>query len=90
MKGLLSYAGLALNILIRFLLLTAAITLAGALCGAVLFVLVGMLWNMDFTLGELIRNGLFDGGFLALIWAPGISFVALVVQAHKRKENSGA
>jgi hypothetical protein len=71
-----------------FLLLTCAITLAGALIGAVLFLCVGKLFGMDFTTTELIQNGLFDGGFLALIWAPGVSFVTILIQANRRKRKS--
>ena len=89
MKGFFSIVGMILSVLARFLFLTTAITLAGALVGALLFIVVGTLFGMDLTPAQLIRNGLFDGGFFALIWAPGISFVTLIIQAHKRRRGAG-
>jgi hypothetical protein len=75
----------ALAYLTRFLLITSVITLAGALAGAALFVSIGTLIDMDLSTAELLRNGLFDGGFLALIWAPGAAIVLLFVHAHRKR-----
>ncbi|MGC9452065.1 MAG: hypothetical protein ACP5I4_11530 [Oceanipulchritudo sp.] len=72
-----------------WLLLVAGITLAGAILGAVLFPVAGLLLGMDLEVPRMARNGWFDGGFLALIWAPGISFVACLMRAHRRYRESG-
>ncbi|NBD38908.1 MAG: hypothetical protein GVY10_10095 [Verrucomicrobia bacterium] len=68
----------------RWHLLVLAITAGGAVAGCLLFVVIGSLAQLDYSLGELARNGLADGGFYALIWAPGISLVACVMQAYRR------
>jgi hypothetical protein len=65
--------------------LVCLICLGGAVAGAVLFPAVGLLLGMDLTAGEMARNGLLDGGFLALIWAPGVSFVACLMRAHRNR-----
>lgn len=81
-------ASIALAVLghvVRFLLIALGITLAGALVGACLFVVVGSAIGMDLSTTELLRNGFFDGGFLALIWAPGAAFVRVLVLAHRQR-----
>lgn len=60
------------------------ICFAGALAGGLLFPVAGSLLGMDLPLAEMLRNGLFDGGFLALIWAPGASFVICLMLAHRQ------
>jgi hypothetical protein len=67
----------------RWALLTIGICLSGALMGALLFPLAGYLIGMELGTREMIRNGIFDGGFFALIWAPGISFVGCLMWARK-------
>jgi hypothetical protein len=69
----------------RWLFMVLAICLAGALAGGLLFPLFGHLLGMDLGTGEMIRNGIHDGAFLALIWAPGISFVACLMLARRHK-----
>lgn len=64
--------------------LVAGITAGGALVGGVVYPLVGGLAGLDYRLREMIWNGMTDGGFLALIWAPGISLVACVMWAVRR------
>lgn len=75
----------ALEYAARFLLIGLGITLAGALVGACLFVVVGSAIGMDLSTTELLRNGLFDGGFLALIWAPGAAFVMVLIHANRKR-----
>lgn len=77
----------ALTNVLFFVALVCTIVLAGALLGAILFFSVGKLFGMDYSTNELLQNGLFDGGFYALIWAPGLSFVALVMRAHKQRNH---
>ena len=72
----------ALVWVVRWLLLTIGICLAGALVGAILFPVAGHLLAMDLGTREMVTNGIFDGGFLALIWAPGISFVVCLMWAR--------
>lgn len=67
----------------RWHLLVLAITAGGAVAGCLLFVVIGSLARLDYSFAELARNGLSDGGFYALIWAPGISLVICVMQAHR-------
>jgi hypothetical protein len=67
----------------RWHLLVGAITTGGAVAGCLLFVVIGSLAQLDYSLAELARNGLSDGGFYALIWAPGISLVICVMQAYR-------
>lgn len=89
MSGAVHFLRSALIAIGLFVLIVCAITLAGALCGAALFLAVGKLFAMDYGTGELLRNGFYDGGFLALIWAPGISFVALVIRSYRKRKNHG-
>ena len=69
----------------RWLFLLLAICLAGALVGALAFPVAGYLLGMDLGIGEMLRNGVFDGGFLALIWAPGLSLVACLMWGRQQK-----
>lgn len=72
------------------LLLIFLMTLLGGLLGALLFPLAGSLLRMDLTLLEMARNGFRDGAFLAFIWAPGASFIVVVMAAYeKRRAFSG-
>jgi len=62
---------------------------AGALIGAILFPLAGVLLGMDYTLAEMALNGIKDGGFYGLIWAPGAAFIWGVVEAHHNTSQNG-
>ncbi|HSH08805.1 MAG TPA: hypothetical protein VK995_00340, partial [Oceanipulchritudo sp.] len=87
-----SRRGLMLGVirwLLLWLLLVIAICLAGAVVGAVVFPIAGRLLSMELTIPEMILNGLKDGGFLALIWAPGISLVVCIMRAYARKAKTG-
>lgn len=66
-------------------LLVMAMTLAGAVAGGVLYPLVGSLLGMDLGLLEMVRNGVFDGGFYAFIWAPATGFVLCMIGVHEKK-----
>ncbi|MEX0324868.1 MAG: hypothetical protein AB3N33_02140 [Puniceicoccaceae bacterium] len=67
---------------LRWLGLVALICLAGGFLGAVLFPIAGHLLGMDLATRDMVRNGVFDGGFFALIWAPGLSLVICIMWAH--------
>ena len=68
-------------------LLVFGLILAGGFVGSLLFLLVGTLPRLDYTASEMAFNGLRDGAFFALIWAPGISLVACVMQAYRRNRD---
>ena len=65
------------------------IVLCGALLGSVLFPVAGLLLRMELTVAEMILNGVKDGGFYALIWAPGVAFIWGVTEAHRKAARSG-
>ena len=75
--------------IVLWLGLVLLICLGGALAGALLFPVGGWLLGMDLTAAEMLRNGVMDGGFLALIWAPGVSFVVCLMQANRRHQPAG-
>lgn len=72
----------------RWHLLVLLITLCGAVAGAFLYPLFGSLIGMDLSVGRMVRYGVFDGGFYALIWAPGISFVACLIWGKRRMSSN--
>lgn len=57
----------------------------GAALGSLAYPFFGTLLGMDLSLREFFLNGVKDGGFYALIWAPGISLVACIMAAHWKK-----
>lgn len=61
-----------------------AMVLAGAVLGGLAYTVVGGLAGIGASAPERVRAGAFDGGFYALIWAPGISFVWCVMLGHRR------
>lgn len=73
---------------VGWLLLAAVIISTGALLGSLLYPIAGTLLGMDLSLREMWLNGVFDGGFYALIWAPGVSFVACLMAANWKRRNS--
>jgi len=72
-----------------WLALTVGFVVSGGILGSILFPIVGLLAGMEYPVMEMLRNGAFDGAFLALIWAPGGSFVICLMLAKKRKSESG-
>ena len=71
----------------RWLALLVGICAFGAIVGGILFPAFGHLLQMDLGTREMVIDGLLDGGFLALIWAPGISFVVCLMWARSQGEN---
>ena len=68
-----------------FLFWVAAITAAGALLGASLFPLAGLLFHTGDTPWQLVQNGARIGSFYFLIWAPGTAVVLCVMRAYRRR-----
>jgi MFS family permease len=68
-----------------WLLLVAAIVAGGGIAGALLFPLAGSLIGMSLTPLQMAANGLRDGAFYALIWAPGVALVATIMLAHEKR-----
>ena len=71
-----------------WLLIVAGMCLQGALVGGVLFPLAGSLLGMDLGLREMVLNGIKDGAFLALIWAPGTGIIVCFMRSHYAGGNS--
>ena len=69
-------------------LLTLAITACGAVIGALLFPVGGWLFGMDLEFATMVRNGLSDGGFFAMIWAPGLSFVLCLIAFNRKSRHN--
>lgn len=65
---------------------TAGITLAGALLGVGLFAIFGPLVTESYTLPHLMREGARAVGFIAFVWAPGLSIVLCAITAHRRQQ----
>lgn len=68
-----------------WVLMVAAMVAAGALLGALLFLLIGTLAGIGESPTARLLSGLYNGGFYLLIWAPGVSFVACLMLAHRRR-----
>lgn len=66
------------------LLLMGAIVAAGGVLGSLLYPVFGSLLGMKLHVLEMAANGLYDGAFYALIWAPGISLVLCIMAAHHK------
>lgn len=45
---------------------------------------------MDLPPARMLVNGLKDGGFYALIWAPGLALVICIMRAHKLYAGKGS
>lgn len=58
--------------------------LGGALLGALLFPAIGLLARLDYAVTTMVLNGIRDGGFYALIWAPGTVLVAAFMHGKRR------
>jgi len=68
-----------------FLVVTLGITAPGAVFGAFVFMLFGLLTGAKFTMVELARNGAQTFGFYFLLWAPGIAIVLCVKRAYEKR-----
>ncbi len=69
-----------------FLKWTVGITLTGAVLGALIFPLVGLLWNLDYTPLQLAWNGVKILGFFFGIWAPGTALVLTVKKVYEARK----
>jgi len=65
--------------------MTGSVMFAGGLIGAILFLVVGWIFDWGAALG-LLNKGFKDGIFYAFIWAPGLSFVACFMIAFGKRE----
>jgi hypothetical protein len=65
-----------------WLLLVLVIVGSGAAVGGLAYPFFGTLLGMDLSMREFFVNGVKDGGFYALIWAPGISLVVCIMAAN--------
>jgi hypothetical protein len=66
---------------------TVAISAGGAVVGAILFPLVGLLIGKDMTVSAMILSGARQIGFLTFIWAFGIAVVMAFQRAYKRRHS---
>ena len=64
---------------------TLSIILAGAVLGAILYPLVGSLFNFNYSLISMTQKGMTDLSFFALVWAPGGAIVLCFIKAHHKK-----
>ena len=60
------------------------ICLAGAVAGAVIYPLVGLIFSLQTSSGALALRGMREFSFLAMIWAPGLALVLCVRRAYLR------
>lgn len=72
----------------RFLIYVVLIVTTGAVLGALLFVPGAWLFGVDGSVGEIMRNGAYNGGFYALIWAPGLALVRCIMVAYQRRRGA--
>jgi hypothetical protein len=56
----------------------------GGIIGSGLFLVIGSLLGMDYSVRGLLVNGFSDGAFYVFIWAPGASLIACVMLAFHR------
>jgi hypothetical protein len=69
-----------------FLKWTIGVTALGAVVGAIVFPLVGLIWDTPYTPSELVMNGIKILGFFFGIWAPGIGLVMTVKAVYEAKK----
>lgn len=67
---------------------TVAITAAGALLGAIIFPLVGVIFGRDATPATMALSGARNLGFLAFVWAPGTAIVLAFRHGFRRRKLS--
>ena len=75
---------------VYFLLWVTGIIALGAALGAVIFPLVGRIFETGYTAPQLARNGVKILSFYFMIWAPGIAIVACVMRAYRRRHPADA
>lgn len=68
------------------LILIAGITALGAVLGAVVFPLWGLVFKLERSAGELAIFGARTLGFYFLIWAPGVALVLGVKRAYEARQ----
>lgn len=73
-----------------FLQWTLGITLLGAIMGAVVFPVVGVIWETGYTPLQLALNGVKILSFFFGIWAPGIGLVLTVKAAYEARQTGGS
>ena len=64
-----------------FLSYIVVITLAGAIIGAIFYPLVGTILGFNHTVLFMIKKGMLDISYLALVWAPGGAIVLCFIKA---------
>ncbi|WP_221030060.1 hypothetical protein [Actomonas aquatica] len=69
-----------------FLKWMLGITLAGAVLGAIIFPLVGLIFETGYTPSQLVMNGVKTLGFFFGIWAPGTALVLTVKKVYEAKK----
>ncbi len=62
---------------------------AGGVLGALVFYLAGICFTFDRTLAELVKQGVRDGAFYFLVWAPGGAAVICLMEARARSHRKG-
>jgi len=67
------------------LLWTVIITAGGAVVGAVVFPIVGLLAKVEMTVAAMVWSGARQLGFLTFIWSVGIAIVMAFQHAHRRR-----
>lgn len=76
-----------LTFLVWFLVwlgISLSIIAMGAAVGGILFPIGGWVFGYELEVMQMVRNGIFDGGFYAMMWAPGISFVLCIMFIRKK------
>jgi len=68
-----------------FLVIVVVIAAAGAVFGAVAFMLFGLVTGADFPLARLALKGAKTLGFYFMLWAPGIAIVLCVKRAYEHR-----
>lgn len=71
--------------LVVFLWVTALITLTGAVLGAAIWPLAGLVFDSGREPGELALTGLRTLGFYFFIWAPGTGIVVATIKEWRRQ-----
>lgn len=69
---------------IYFFLWIAGITAAGAVLGALIFVVAGI-WFSELSSASLAIEGGRRMGFIFSIWAPAIATAATIMRAYRRR-----